>query len=76
MANAVMVLDANGDAIDAVFYCSDSHAKTHPNYDGWNGCHELGHGQPCAFDGCPNWCHGVDDCECETAYCVAAQKGN
>jgi hypothetical protein len=38
MAHAVIIEDQNGDAIDAVYYCSDAHARDHSAYAGWNGC--------------------------------------
>ena len=51
MAHIVAINDKKGDIVDAVVYCSDYCAKTHKQYAGWNGCHELNFDAGCAFCG-------------------------
>jgi hypothetical protein len=38
MANIVPVTDKVGDVVDYNYYCSDTCAKSDPNYAGWFGC--------------------------------------
>lgn len=40
MANIVPVTDKVGDVVDYNYYCSDTCAKSDPNYAGWFGCVE------------------------------------
>lgn len=52
-AHIYIHVGANGDAIDAEYFCSDwchrSWCKdTEAEYEGWNGCHEVSSPQFCA----------------------------
>ena len=58
MAHIVAINDTKGDIIDAVVYCSDWCAKTHKDYAGWSGCHELNITTGCEF--CGATIEGVD----------------
>ena len=40
MANIVPQTDKVGDVVDYNYYCSDTCAKSDPNYAGWFGCVE------------------------------------
>jgi hypothetical protein len=41
MSHAVYLTDdVFGDVIDALWFCSDSCARTRKEYQGWNGCKE------------------------------------
>ena len=61
-----MIEDVNGDAIDAVNYCSDACHRGHAGdaYAGWNGAHELEHTDYCAS--CGVAIPGFEDaCDCQ-----------
>lgn len=49
-AHFIDINDKNGDVIDRVYYCSDSCAQEHPDYNGWNGLLDLY--SPEACDNC------------------------
>ena len=40
MAHLVIV-EQDGETVDAEYYCSDTCAKTSRHYAGWNGCVEV-----------------------------------
>lgn len=41
MAHLVTIDDADGNVIDARWYCSDACARADFSYAGWNGCHVV-----------------------------------
>jgi len=41
MAHLVTIDDADGNVIDAHWYCSDTCARADHSYAGWNGCHVI-----------------------------------
>lgn len=41
MAHLVTIDDADGNVIDANWYCSDFCARADHSYTGWNGCHVV-----------------------------------
>lgn len=69
MANAVLIEDAKGELVDALYYCSDACAKTHSSYAGWYGCVELDFGQTCSAEGCEAQLHGLESCSCGEPFC-------
>ena len=74
MAHAVLINDVHGDVVEAVFYCSDHHAKTHAGYAGWYGSVELDFGQGCSLEGCTEVLHGIETCYCKNPDCRGFQK--
>lgn len=48
MTHLITIENTQGDIVDAIYYCSDGCARTHPNWAGWNGCHEI--------HDSPQWC--------------------
>jgi hypothetical protein len=58
MAHLVFIEDDKGDVIDHIVYCSDFCAKSHPDYAGWNGCHEIPFGERCH---CGQAVAGIED---------------
>lgn len=69
MAHAVQVENSQGELVEVHYYCSDFQAKSDPAYAGWYGSVELGVGQKCEFEGCDNFLHGADECECGDVDC-------
>lgn len=74
MANAVFIKDESGEDVDAEFFCSDFHAKTHKDYAGWYGCVELDFGQKCSAEGCAEQLHGIEECRCGEPKCLGFKK--
>jgi hypothetical protein len=72
MANAVLLQDVSGDVVDALYYCSDTCAKSNPAYAGWYGCVELDFGQGC--DNCSAQLHGIESCSCGEQTCFGYLK--
>ena len=65
MAHLHFIEDADGDVEDQVVFCSDWCHDTwcmragNADYDGWNGCHEIGDSEPCAE--CDEMVNGVNE---------------
>jgi hypothetical protein len=76
MANAVLIEDTKGDLVEAEYFCSDFHAKSHSSYAGWYGCVELDFGQVCSAEGCSEQLHGVEQCECGNEDCLGFSKSH
>jgi hypothetical protein len=75
-AHLVFIEDERGDVVDYEVYCSDWCARTSPNWDGWNGCHEIETSTVCAS--CGTEIEGVERVEFDPStspYLDAALRG-
>mgnify|MGYP001164131052 FL=1 len=47
MAHLVFPMNEDTTEDNLEVFCSDHCARTSSKYNGWNGCHEISHDQPC-----------------------------